>query len=181
MVEVLCACVLQDYRDDIQQVTLHRYSSVATMITKLRGEQSDAPGECDAPSRPARRNGPPPPAPGSFRPAPKAGGTVGGPPCVTLNPNADESIPDGAVASQEQHDSRDELLKRLVDGQTQHEIDRQRFSLPPIRLVYDAFVAFYEELGVSPLCTAHFCSDALHFRCQQISPRHSTMMLTSSA
>ena len=149
------------------------------MITKLGGAESDAHGASDAPSRPAKISGPPPPAPGSFRPAPMAGGGMGRPPSVALD--ADESIPDAAVASEEQLDSRDELLKKLVDGRAQHEVDRQRFSLPPIRLVYDAFVAFYEELGVSPLCAARFCTDALYFRCQQISPRHSAMMLTSSA
>ena len=50
-------------------------------------------------------------------------------------------------------------LPDVVDGRRLHDVDRQRFSLPPIRLVYDAFIAFYEELGVSAL---HDARHVLH-------------------
>ncbi len=139
--------MLRHCRDDIQRVTLRRYASVAAMITKLGGDQSDVQG-----------SGRPPHAPGGSRPASKAGGGL---PSVAINPNADESIPDAAVASKEQLDSRDDLLKKLVDGRRLQEVERRRFSLPPIRLVYDAFIAFYEELGVSPLRDAR---QVLHSR-----------------
>ncbi len=138
------------------------------MITKLGGDQSDAQGSG-------------PPSAGGVRHAPKAGGQL---PSVAINPNAEESNPDAAVGSKEQLDSREDLLQRLVDDRRLREIDRQRFSLPPIRLVYDAFVAFYEELGVSHLCVAcqvMLSPHALHFRCQQMQLRHCTRMLTSSA
>jgi hypothetical protein len=137
--------MLRHCRDDIQLVTLRRYSSVAAMITKLGGDQSHAQGS-------GRLSH----APGGSRPASKAGEGL---PSVAINPNADKSIPDAAVASKEQLDSRDDLLKRLVDGRRLHDVDRQRFSLPPIRLVYDAFIAFYEELGVSAL---HDARHVLH-------------------
>ncbi len=110
---------------DTPQATHCRYSSVADMVKKLKVDSADA--ICAGPPRPSGKGVPNPVA------------------------NIQHDRPDIEPTREEELDQNDEFLKNLVDGIVEHEIDRQRFSLPHIQLVHDAFIAFYEELGVSPL------------------------------
>ena len=105
---------------------------------------------------------------------------------------APPNVSDSASTTEKRVDVHHKLLKKLVDQRDFQkkpvdqrdlpEVDRQRFSLPPARLVYDAFVAFYKELEVSPLRASQFCPHALHFRCyiQRIT-RKFTITRTNSA
>jgi hypothetical protein len=113
------------------------------MIKKLKVDSADS--ICAGPPQPSKNGDPNPVA------------------------NIQDDRPDVGPASEEELNQSDQLFKNLVDGNVEHEIHRQRFSLPHIQLVHDAFIAFYEELGVSNLSVSElmFCTHAFRYRCQK--------------